>query len=906
MAKFKLRGPDGGTYAITADTPEAAHAALYGSQAEAAPKLDAPVASPEEQTNKLSTTEKFAKGAISGTIGGAENIISLLDKAGIGDKDKLQVARDLASGARGMFGVTPQEYKPAGDTAWDSNKPFLERAKEAPRAMVEAAAPMALASLGGPVAAGLAVGATQAAPTIDRVRAADNTDPNAELTLGQKARVAGDLGVQMALGGLGSKLTFGASPVKAVGLEGVKGAAKQLGATVAADAAIGGAGVAADKAIVEGESPTLSDIGVGGIAGGAGGLFGGAKRAGKEAIVSTRFRELGRLDPQSRGEVADRLQTFENSFGATRKSLLDDVTEASKGADGVTKKYINDAKIAFEEGQRVKPEWIEAVTQVDPEAGRALRNLDTFGVMRNYDKESFSTDAAKINPLSNWQVRWGDITLAHLLGPKAALIAAGLQGAGVAAAKGMDRLTGLSDPAKVITEKFAGSADPRPTLAEARASRYAARQQDNDAYFALKKGIADRNLSKAESDRDLVKKKAEFQKAAAADAKARKAKEKRMMQEAAASVRARNWRDDLQENYEAGVKRDESNLLKQQRNLLAIRERSDIPMSEALGRDLGDNQNVPLQELVSSDARPSLKTALGVQRLVSQAEKAYWDEQRQHLAIRNNSDVPLSEAMGRNLGDSQNVPLQELVSSNAAPNIKTALAVQRMAETPTATSAALPLAVAKLKARLEAQEEGAISEPPPAPTYNPNAMEWGPSSSLNGTPTARAMTAARALARHNAKIEKKDAPVKEKAQKAKADAELAKAELVVSEARKESRNANKDADPKYITFSKHGVTERYRRDEVKNAGRFEDSWNERQDERKFFLDEAKGFLTSKKDEKTLAGMLQRWSKVRNNPDKAKELWDDFVEKSSASDVTKGNLKDAFEDIRWTWETVSGS
>lgn len=478
-----------------------------------------PTDTAEEKTNKLSTTEKFAKGAISGTIGGAENIISLLDKAGIGDKDKLQIARDLASGARGIFGVTPQEYKPAGDTAWDSNKPFLERAAEAPRAMVEAGAPMALASLGGPVAAGLAVGATQAAPTIDRIRQADNTDPNAELTLGQKARVAGDLGVQMALGGLGSKLTFGASPVRAVGLEGVKGAGKQLGATALADAAIGGAGVAADKAIVENESPTLSDIGVGGIAGGAGGLFGGSKRAAKEAIVSTRFRELGNLDPQSRGEVADRLKEFGNNFGATRKTLLDDVTEASKGLDGVTKKYINDAKIKFEDGQRVNPEWIDAVTQADPEAGRALRNLDTFGVMRNYDKESFSTDAAKINPLSNWQVRWGDITAAHLLGPKAGLALAGLQGAGVAAAKGMDRLTGLSDPAKVITDKFAGSADPTQTIAEARAAAKAKAFQQNDFRRVADLDVASRNLANAKLEEQKLKLRKIADSKAAADEK---------------------------------------------------------------------------------------------------------------------------------------------------------------------------------------------------------------------------------------------------------------------------------------------------------------------------------------------------------------------------------------------------
>lgn len=530
--------------------------------------------SAEEKTNKLSTTEKFAKGAISGTIGGFENVVSLLDKAGIGDKDKLQIARDIASGARGMFGVTPQEYKPAGDTAWDSNKPFLERAAEAPRAVVEAAAPMALASMAGPVAAGLTVGATQAAPTIDRRRAAEGLTPDQELSTEGKLRVAGDLAAQIGLGGLSSKLTFGASPVKAVGLEGVKGAAKQLGATAAVDAAIGAGGTIADKTILEGGSPTLSDIAVGGIAGGAGGLFGGAKRAGKEAIVSTRFRALGDLDPQSRGEVADRLKTFDNSFGATRKSLLDDVTEASKGLDGVTKKYINDAKIAFDEGQRVKPEWLDAVTQADPEAGRALRNLDTFGLMRNYDKESFSTDAAKINPLNNWQVRWGDITAAHLLGPKAALALAGLQGAGVAAAKGVDSLTGLSDPAKVITDKFAGSADPTKTIAEARAAAKAKAFQQNDFRRVADLDVARRELDRAKAEQKLIKDKIGLRKFADETAVA---KEKTFWDEQKNHLNMVVNSQKVEDRRLAGESSDLSKRLREERYGLRVRENSEEP-----------------------------------------------------------------------------------------------------------------------------------------------------------------------------------------------------------------------------------------------------------------------------------------------------------------------------------------
>lgn len=871
-----------------------------------------PTDTAEAKTNKLSTTEKFAKGAISGTIGGAENIISLLDKAGIGDKDKLAVARDLASGARGIFGVTPEEYKPAGDTAWDSNKPFLERAAEAPRAMVEAAAPMALASLGGPVAAGLAVGATQAAPTIDRVREADHTDPNADLTLGQKARVAGNLGLQMALGGLGSKLTFGASPVRAVGLEGVKGAAKQLGATAAADAAIGGAGVAADKAIIEGESPTLSDIGVGGIAGASGGLIGGSKRAAKEAIVSTRFRELGNINPQSRGEVADRLKTFDNSFGATRKSLLDDMNEASKGLDPVTKKYVSDAKLQVEEGRRVNPEWISAVEKVDPEAGRALRNLDTFGLMHSYEAESLSKGASSINPFENFKTRVGDYALAHLFSPKIGMAAAGLQTAAAMAAKGIDRGTGLSNPAQVITDKFAGSAEARPTLAEVRAAAFNKRQNDNSAYFALKKGAADRNLTKAEAEKETEKKKIEFRQVAEADVKAKARAEAQAMRIAKESLSAVRNSDARQERYkkeQIGNFQDRAN---KSLGLLDSLEAADRKTeNETMRRqyDLMRNSQAVEERRLASDA-------LAQQR----AEKDFWEQQRNGLALRERSNIPISEALGRDLGDSQNVPLKELISSDATPSLKTAAGVQRIvaqsdkamkerlvgekrrldlmsnSEDASSSSAALALRVAKLRAAGLDEGESIGPENPYDSTVN--------SSSLSSRPAD--VKANMALAKAKKKAEQTAERKTSKEKKAEADVTMAKVEAKVSEARKEANEANKNADPNYITFSRHGVTERYRKGRVVDPERFEDSWNERQDTRKFFLDEAKGFLNTKRDQKILDGILLRWSKLRNKPEDARKAWDNFVEDSSTSLDTKKALKEGFDDIMWTWETSSGT
>jgi viroplasmin and RNaseH domain-containing protein len=143
-----------------------------------------------------------------------------------------------------------------------------------------------------------------------------------------------------------------------------------------------------------------------------------------------------------------------------------------------------------------------------------------------------------------------------------------------------------------------------------------------------------------------------------------------------------------------------------------------------------------------------------------------------------------------------------------------------------------------------------------------------------------------------------------KEEKAKTEAATAKAAKRVVEASKESRKAEQEADDNYHVFTRHGVTERYHKDSVKNPQRYEQSWNERQDTRKFFLDDAREFLNTTKDRKTLDGMLQRWSKLRNKPEFARQKWEEFVDNASLSPDTKQALKEGFDDIMWTWETTS--
>jgi hypothetical protein len=55
------------------------------------------------------------------------------------------------------------------------------------------------------------------------------------------------------------------------------------------------------------------------------------------------------------------------------------------------------------------------------------------------------------------------------------------------------------------------------------------------------------------------------------------------------------------------------------------------------------------------------------------------------------------------------------------------------------------------------------------------------------------------------------------------------------------------------------------------------------------------------DEKALGRMMNSWSKARNNPDKARRLWTEYVDKAAVSKDTKIALIEGFDDIAWTWE-----
>lgn len=791
-----------------------------------------------------------------------------------------------------------ENYDPASAHFADSSKPWTERIGYLPRTLLEGVPTMAqhiaASSVAGPLGMLGSTALSEGGTSVDRVREADKTDPNAELTPEQKLRVGGNVALQAVLNEIGGRATLGAAtPVKKVGMEGVKQAAGNVTKAAAIDAGVGGYGAGADKAIIEGQVPSVADVALPALAGAAVGTAFRGPGAARDAAVATRFRELGKIDPQSRGEVANLLQHYDGNFDATREHLGKELDYASKGLDDVTKEAITGAKIKLKHGQRLEPEEIQAVAKADPEAGKVLQNLDTFSIMKGMDNGGLSGSmlGRLLNPFQ--RAAHGDVpttlgrfaegaSIGHAFwahDPTTAAAVLGGQAAGTLALKGADAFTGAANPAKVITDKFAGSAAPTPTIAQARAAAFARDLTERQGKAEAAKG----ELDKAKSEEDTLKQqeaqKKAFRKAADADAKSRKAESDRVWREAAASVRALNKRDDLQANYESGVAKEESTAMKRQADLMR-------------------NSQALEERRLASDALAQQK-----------AEREFWDQQKRNLAIRGRSDIPVSEALGRDLGDNQNVPLQELVSSNAAPNIKTAMAVKRMSEAPTATSAALPLAVAKLKARLAAQEEAAAANVPeaaPEPTYNPNAIEWGPSSSLAGTPASRAMTAARALARHNAKVDKQNAVESKKAEKAKSDTALAKAAETTKKAETKAKEAAKDADEKMVVVRHRGQVVEQDKSKVKNISGWKRSTIEKIDERMNVIEKAKGMTKDKHAQALLDQLAKNWhTHTKNNQDTAYSHMEDTVNDAKLPKDVGEFLMDNWYKVRGTWNTSKG-
>lgn len=392
-----------------------------------------------------------------------------------------------------------QNYDPASAHFADSSKPWTERIGYLPRTLLEGTPEMAqhiaASTLAGPLGMLGSTALAHGGEAVNTVRQSDNTDPNASLTPQQKLRVGGDVALQSILNEIGGRATLGATtPVKGVGLQAVKQAGANVAKAAATDAAVGAYGAGVDKTLLEGKEPSMADLALPGLAGAAVGTAFRAPGAARDAAVATRFRSLGNLDPQSRGEVADTLGHYKGSFEATQKHFVDDLAEAKKGLDADTHDILSKAKIEYDNGQRIDPAKIEAASKADPEAGRVLRNLDTLGVMRSLDNgglsgsslgrmlNPFQRGATKDAPTALGRFAEG-ASLGHMFwahDPTTAAAVFGTQLGGSLGLKGIDALTGAANPAKVITDKFGGTAEPTQTVAQARAAARAQAFAQND------------------------------------------------------------------------------------------------------------------------------------------------------------------------------------------------------------------------------------------------------------------------------------------------------------------------------------------------------------------------------------------------------------------------------------------
>lgn len=819
---------------------------------------------PEQATDAMSAPDKFTRAGVKSLTSGASGLVNTLGKSIEGaDPKKLAKLQSLIGAIEERMGVDPSQYKPASEVTGDSTRPLSERLQNFPRSVVEMAGPALVGgAVGGLPGAVALTTASTAGPTIDRKREALGLTPDQALPDKAKKEVAAKLGLDAALlagGGAFTRNLMG--PIESTGVKAFGEASKRAAQATLVDAGLGMDAAASDKVLVEGKFPTASDLVVGAAQGGLPGLVAHAPgvagrvpgavgevgatagKAVREPFVNRAFKPMEALEPESRGRVADRVSDFGNKFDAAQDTLLKDVSNASKGLDDVTKENINNITTAFEHKTPVKPEWVDQVTQADPVAGRTVQDLITLGSMRSLEDKALSKSTKGLNPFESFKTRVGDYALAHLFSSKLAAALATAQTGIDLGARGIDRFTGLADPASEITRRYAGTASPTPSVAEA---RQAAFDRGLDFRNTAKLDAANRKLDQA----TLEQKKLEFRKVAKADVKSKEAESKRMMAEAAASVRALNKRDDLQSKYESGVSADQRKALANDKWRLGVMSRSDIPMSEALGRDLGYNQNVPLQELVSSDARPSLKAQAGIQRILNASDKA----------------------------------MQERLAGE-----KRRLELMANSEGASASDASLALKVAKLR-----QNESAALNPE---EQGPPEFDWGSSSSLAGTDTAKNMALAKVLERHNAKVDRQN----KAAEKANSDTAQAKAAGKVKQAKEKVEQAKADTESDMHSFEHRGMRVEVEKKKIGDIKAYERKTRRNIDDRMEVIDRAKSKTKDSNAHKLLDQLAKDWTtRASNDPKKAYSMMEDVANDENISSDVANYLMDKWGSIKETW------
>lgn len=861
--------------------------------------------SPQEATDAMSVPDKFTRAGVKSVTSAASGLTNLAGKTIDGaDPQKLAKLQQLISAVEERMGVDASQYAPASDITGDSSKPIMERLANVPRSVVEmSAAPLVGLAAGGIPGAVSLTTASTAGPTIDRKREALGLRPDQDLPNKAKFEVGAKLGLDAALLAAGGQVTKGLlGPVEEAGIRGLAETSKRGLMATGADAAFGAQATAADKVLIEDKMPTVSDLTVGAAQGGLPGLVAhspgiamkvpgavgeagaAAGKAIRDPVVNRTFRPLESLEPQSRGRAADLIEEFSGNMGAAEDILKKDITRASKNLDDVIKEQVDKVKIAYDQKVAINPEWIDAIKEADPITGRAVEDLTTFAAMRDLKDNALYTKVKDINPLTNFKSRVTDYAIGHLFSPTLAKAIAAGETAIAGTAYGIDKFTGLSDPAKVIMGKYAGTADRLPTIAQARAdaNNLANTQRQFRTSADLYSASDGLNTAKAASKLEALK--SQFQTAAANDARV----------EQKVQERANN------------------NFWKEQRERLAIRTKSDIPASEYLGQDLGVSQNVPLAEMVSSDTKLALQTAnlkkfLQDKRMSQLGKQANIMRNSQALAERQATaeQAATDQALLRQVNLMRNSQATEQarqgeVLRNVGQQNRIRIASEALAERQANAEQS-----AQEQAQAAAEAEAAANTPR---EYNIDDTEWGPSTSVKERPkdVQALYDANKALLKSREKLQREEKRKQDaedrKAQKLKDDETKTKAAKKVRDAEKKTEEAAKDADPEFYTFKHRGQQIRVPAKSIEAPKQFEISFQEKTDRRLDMLADAKALTEDKKVHKILDQLAKDWTDTTNDPSLAYDALEDVVNDNRIPQNIKNNLLDNWDSVKRTWAT----
>jgi hypothetical protein len=471
--------------------------------------------------------------------------------------------------------------------------------------------------------------------------------------------------------------------------------------------------------------------------------------------------------------------------------------------------------------------------------------------MRDLKDNALYTKVKDINPLTNFKSRITDYAIGHLFSPTLAKAIAAGETAIAGAAYGVDKFTGLSDPAKVIMDKYAGTAEPAQTIAQARAAAKAQAFAQNDFRKVAELHNAQLEKTEALSDKQSLDSKEQLR--AIADREA-KAESSELWKTALESLRARRNSDQIKANdLEAKVSSFQDKAIESLDRL------DKTVASEQLSKDAAMARQASL-----------MRNSQAVEEARLKAEQKAKDQAltRQATLMRN------SQATEQARQDAllQDVPRQLKLRENS--------------ESASSSPTALALAVAKL---------------------NRSAMENAEPQGPTAPPTSTPVSARPELVKTNMKLEeikrKAEAKRQKDADKQNKVAAKAKAAKRVKDAEAKVEEKTIEADPNTIVFKYRGQKIIKDKDSVANPKAYREKFVKFTDKRLDVLDKAKGFTKNKEVHNLLNQLAEDWTQSTNDPTQAYNHMIRIADKEKVPENIRQYLKDNWYKVEGTWATV---